>query len=145
MPSKKYTRHCSVHGNGNHRRVRSGAFKCLRCETDKITEFRRRRKEALVAYAGGACVECGYDRCLDALTFHHRDPAAKDFSISSDGTPRSWEKQLEEIAKCDLLCANCHAEEHARIHLEERGMRLLTSKLTAAYEASQATVVNAPD
>ncbi len=25
---------------------------------------------------------------------------------------KKWESILEEVKKCDLLCANCHAEEH---------------------------------
>jgi hypothetical protein len=72
----------------------------------------------LVDEAGGACQLCGYDRCIAALEFHHRDPAEKSFSLSHRGVARSLAKARAEAAKCILLCANCHAE-------VEAGMRSL--------------------
>ena len=76
---------------------------------------RRREKVRLMAvgYKGGRCQVCGYDRCIEALGFHHLDPTQKDFGISKKGYTRSWEKVKAEIAKCILLCANCHREIHA--------------------------------
>ena len=72
-----------------------------------------RRKCLLIAEAGGRCTRCGYSRNLAALTWHHTDPAKKSFNLDmcalsnrSDGEVRT------ELAKCVLLCANCHAEEH---------------------------------
>jgi len=50
---------------------------------------------------------------MEALEFHHRDSSKKDFGISYRGYTRSWAKVLEEIEKCELLCANCHRETHA--------------------------------
>jgi 5-methylcytosine-specific restriction endonuclease McrA len=76
---------------------------------------RRREKVRLMAvsYKGGCCQVCGYDRCIEALEFHHLDPTQKDFGISHKGYTRSWEKVKEEADKCILLCANCHREFHA--------------------------------
>jgi hypothetical protein len=68
-----------------------------------------------IDYMGGRCVRCGYDRCADALEFHHRDSSEKDFGISHRGYTRSWDKIREEIEKCELLCANCHREVHAQM------------------------------
>lgn len=48
--------------------------------------------------------------CLD---FHHRNPKEKKFIILHmvrDGFSKSM--ILEEIAKCDVLCANCHRKHH---------------------------------
>jgi hypothetical protein len=77
---------------------------------------KRRRKIRLMAieYKGGKCSICGYNRCSDALEFHHTDSSGKDFSISSKGYTRSWKKVKEELDKCDLLCADCHREIHAK-------------------------------
>lgn len=76
---------------------------------------RRREKvrQMAVEYKGGSCEVCGYNRCIEALEFHHIDPTKKDFGISSKGYARSWEKVRAEIEKCVLLCANCHREYHA--------------------------------
>src|SRR5918993_4024704 len=76
---------------------------------------RRREKVRLMAveYKGGRCQVCGYERCIEALEFHHLDPTQKDFGISRKGYTRSWEKVKEEVDECILLCANCHREFHA--------------------------------
>jgi hypothetical protein len=52
---------------------------------------------------------------LEALQFHHRDPSKKSFAIAAGGLTRSIEVLRIEAAKCDLLCANCHAEVEAGI------------------------------
>jgi hypothetical protein len=38
------------------------------------------------------------------------NPADKEFSIAGRGVARSFERARAEVAKCVLLCANCHAE-----------------------------------
>jgi len=80
---------------------------------------KRRKKIRLmaIAYKGGSCEICGYNRCLEALEFHHRDPSKKDFSISEKGYTRSWKKVRDEIDKCLLVCANCHREIHVNRQL----------------------------
>ena len=78
---------------------------------------KRREKIRLMAvsYKGGCCQICGYDRCVEALEFHHLDPEQKEFGISSKGYARSWERVKREADKCIMLCANCHREFHAGI------------------------------
>ncbi len=68
-------------------------------------------KETLVALKGGKCERCGYDKCIQALEFHHLDPTQKEFNLS---TLRGGaiKHSLIEIEKCILLCSNCHKEEH---------------------------------
>ena len=45
-----------------------------------------------------------------ALHFHHVDPSSKRFHLSMQGATRSLASARAEMAKCVLLCANCHAE-----------------------------------
>ena len=66
-----------------------------------------------IEYKGGSCKRCGYNRCIEALEFHHNNSFGKDFSISAKGYTRGWAKVKEELDKCILLCANCHREVHA--------------------------------
>ena len=68
-----------------------------------------------VAYKGNKCARCGYDRCIEALEFHHTDPTKKDFGVSSKGYTRNWKRVQEELDKCVMLCANCHREVHAEL------------------------------
>ena len=73
--------------------------------------WRKRTKELLVEYKGGKCEFCGYDKCIEALEFHHIDETTKEFAIS--GSTKSLEKQKKEADKCYMLCANCHRELHS--------------------------------
>ena len=82
-----------------------------RCNSCVVKRSRHRRKEKAVDYLGGKCVRCGYDACIAALQFHHKDCEEKDFNISHTIIKR-WSDLKEELDKCELLCANCHAEEH---------------------------------
>jgi len=60
------------------------------------------------------CAICGYDKCDDALDFHHTNPKDKKFPLIMCNIYRSSFSVTEEINKCILLCKNCHAEvEHA--------------------------------
>lgn len=76
-----------------------------------VKTFRKKNKERAIEYKGGKCQICGYNKCNNALEFHHVDPSKKDFHISKNMN-KSWEKIKNEIDKCVLVCANCHREIH---------------------------------
>lgn len=71
-----------------------------------------RRKKLAVQYLGGECSVCGYQKYYGALHFHHKDPETKDMTWTKLRL-HSWDRVLQELDKCELLCANCHAEIHA--------------------------------
>lgn len=79
---------------------------------EAVQKRRRKLKSMAVDYKGGKCVKCEYNRCNDALEFHHLNPNEKDFAISASGNTRSWDKIKKELDKCILVCANCHREIH---------------------------------
>lgn len=54
-----------------------------------------------------SCVGCGIDD-RRVLQFDHRDGVKKSFNVAEHGG-RSWKTVLNEIEKCDIRCANCHA------------------------------------
>lgn len=88
----------------------------VKCKNKYHVKLKRKRlKLKSVEYKGGSCEICGYNKCIEALEFHHRDPKEKDFAISTDGNTRSWEKIKKELDKCFLLCSNCHREVHNSI------------------------------
>ena len=88
-----------------------------------------------VEYKGGSCAVCGYNRCIEALEFHHNNSSGKDFSISEKGYTRSWAKVKEELDKCMLLCANCHREIHAQTQLPRETVVDTAGELREAYPA----------
>ena len=70
-----------------------------------------RRKRALIARykVMRGCDICGYNKYFGALGFHHtRDK----YRVVNEMLAYSKARLKAEIAKCDLLCANCHAEVH---------------------------------
>ena len=49
------------------------------------------------------------------LHFHHRDRSDKSFNMAHVvGRATSIKQILNEMKKCDILCANCHAIRHWR-------------------------------
>lgn len=87
--------------------------KCKPCENTSRDEYRVNiikevLKELNKPYA---CWRCGYNKNSAALCFHHIDPMKKDIELSQmSKTTKAGVK--EEIRKCELLCHNCHMEEH---------------------------------
>lgn len=81
---------------------------CKNIQSSYTTREKNRR--LATERAGGKCQACGYDRCVQALEFHHLDSAKKDFAVAS--STKSWEEIKREVDKCILLCANCHREVH---------------------------------
>jgi hypothetical protein len=57
------------------------------------------------------CVDCGEEDPV-VLEFDHL--ADKSFSIGQALPYRNWQRILEEIAKCEVVCANCHRRRTAR-------------------------------
>jgi hypothetical protein len=94
---------------------------------EAVVKRRQTIKIRAVALLGGVCIICGYDRHPGVLDFHHIDPATKSFGISSGGLSRSWISIQAELAKCVLVCANCHRE-------IELGLVDLTSYLQRRHE-----------
>lgn len=94
-----------------------------------IRAVRARRKKVRqmsVEYKGSKCATCGYNRCIEALEFHHNDLSQKDFGISEKGYTRSWDKVKEELDKCIMLCANCHRELHAKLAASSGNTRMIS-------------------
>jgi hypothetical protein len=90
---------------------RSYCEKCTTLNRRKCRRIRNDWKVQLVELHGGHCLKCGYKKCIAALQFHHRNPKTKLFAIGCDHK-YGLEEMITESKKCDLLCANCHIEEH---------------------------------
>lgn len=84
---------------------------CGKCHSKYTTQKGREKKLKAVEYKGGKCEICGYDKCINALDFHHKDPSQKDLSFKSK-RGWSWNKLKVELDKCILVCSNCHREIH---------------------------------
>lgn len=65
----------------------------------------RARTDAIKRERG--CMDCGYNKHACALDFDHRPGEIKLFNVAAlmSGV---WARVEAEIAKCDVVCANCH-------------------------------------
>ena len=107
-------RDCGVKLNDNNAYFRKSRgiyyFVCKSCTNKRRKEF----KTKCIEYKGECCQKCGYNKEITALEFHHKNQQDKENLVSKMAT-KSWEKAKKEMDKCNLLCANCHREEHYRI------------------------------
>lgn len=71
---------------------------------------------------GGACDGCRRRGPDQIFEFHHIRASEKEFGISEDGIMRSWPRIVAELAKCVMLCANCHREVHAGVRDLDDGL-----------------------
>lgn len=79
-------------------------------------------RNLLAECCGGKCCICGYDKFVTALEYHH--VKQKSFTIldkvqeliaTSNGIRSSHAQALaNELAKCILVCANCHRAIHGK-------------------------------
>lgn len=79
--------------------------------------YRERNKEAWLVilreeFGSICCDECGYDKCFEALDFHHLDPNKKEHSFGNLIHLKPTDNRIKELEKGILLCATCHREKH---------------------------------
>jgi hypothetical protein len=91
-------------------RLKISAY-CKECSKKERIERYRCFKKKCVDYLGGKCKLCGYNKCMEALDFHHTDKNEKEFGIANIKN-NNFEKVKKELDKCILLCCRCHRELH---------------------------------
>ena len=104
--SGRQTRFCSRRCKNGHNNNRHQSYRAQQTRG-------RKRKLAIVSLKGMQCERCGYARNFSALEFHHIEPNLKEFHLDLRSlSNRKWSVILEEVAKCILVCSNCHKEIH---------------------------------
>lgn len=101
--------------------VRDGHLNwCKPCIVTRYSTGKAERQRALLRYiqdikVARGCADCGYRENPVALDFDHLPGHRKEFRIATMASGWSKAKIDAEIAKCDVVCANCH-----RIRTSER-------------------------
>jgi hypothetical protein len=70
------------------------------------TALRQRRKDFIRGLKNAPCTDCGVQYHTDVMEFDHAR-GEKLFELSR-AHKHSYERIKTEVAKCDLVCANCH-------------------------------------
>lgn len=84
---------------------------CRRCQHSRYEKPHADRKTQLVRdfKVSKGCADCGYDKHPSALEFDHLPGTEKLFNIGEKVASYAIERIWAEIAKCEVVCANCHA------------------------------------
>ena len=80
---------------------------------ERVTKNRQHRQARLLEFKSQlSCCKCG-ETSTACLDFHHVDPNEKEHAISKISTNWSWDRLMQEIKKCIVVCSNCHRKIHA--------------------------------
>ena len=104
---RKYcSRNCTDNYRYKHNPTRKAAAATRRDETRQLLNAYKMDR--------GCCV-CGYKEHPAALECNHINPYSKRFTVGAS-VSMSWPALEEELKKCEIMCANCHA-----IHTTQHG------------------------
>lgn len=93
-----YSQHYTKYGDEYRARARVNRLKTREFLHEKILEYLK----------GKSCSICGQTD-IRTFEFDHINPESKSFGIANGiRYGRKWDTILDEIAKCRVLCANCH-------------------------------------
>lgn len=125
--SWKFRTHCkNEHPLEANRKVRAdtGWAECLACirargrkrdsRTYRASQGRLRKRRIAEVKARvwdlkrAPCSDCGQSFHPQCMDFDHRDAETKTRNVSALVSTGSWPRVSREIAKCDLVCSNCH-------------------------------------
>lgn len=71
-------------------------------------EIIRKKREYLNKLKERPCIDCGLKFPPYVMDFDHKDKSTKKYNISLMLNNQGWKIIKEEVAKCDIVCANCH-------------------------------------
>ena len=96
--------HGTVTGYDHH------GCKCDECKSAKAEaqSKQRRKKQAVIdEIKSVSCLDCGGVFPPECMDFDHVT-GEKEFPISFGVKSVSMQRVLDEIAKCEIICSNCH-------------------------------------
>lgn len=101
-------------------------WECKTCRNKKLSPYYKERrgarakvenqknqdrKDYFVEMFGRICFDCKVSYPNYIFDFHHIDPSEKDIKISSIRSLKDH-RIKSELAKCVMLCSNCHRTRH---------------------------------
>lgn len=99
---------------------------CKPCIVQRYARGKAERQRRLLEYIQGiklsrGCADCGYREHPAALEFDHLPGHVKETRIATMAAGSTKAKIDAEIAKCEVVCANCHRVRTARRLAESKG------------------------
>jgi hypothetical protein len=110
---QSWCRECKKAADAEYYQENKGKY--LKYNRDQYARYRRRLDELKSL----PCADCGGNFPPYVMDFDHLDATIKKFNVGVNKR-YGWEVMLREVAKCELVCANCH-----RIRTHQRRNRLI--------------------
>lgn len=118
------------------RKTTPAATPALQRRRDAWNRRRQAQLQVLEQLRQQPCADCGltYPTCV--MEFDHRDPSQKRFLVSQMPGRVKLTTLLAEVAKCDVVCANCHrVRTYQRRQVEWAKQLRLIEEVAAKYAA----------
>lgn len=114
---------------GNYKTKDGHLSWCKPCTVKRYRKGVLERAAKVRAYIAGikmerGCTDCGFRGHPAALEFDHLPGFVKEHRIATLSAGAKREKIDAEIAKCEVVCANCHAIRTANRRAEAKGVRV---------------------
>lgn len=82
-----------------------------------IARYQRKREQFDEFMKVRVCEQCGAsDKEVPRLEWHHRDPETKTANVANMVNTHRWARIMAEVAKCKLLCPECHKRAHHELN-----------------------------
>jgi hypothetical protein len=99
----------SAYGKEHYAANRARYIEQARIQKEKL--MLERTTYLIQYFERNRCVDCGEEDPVVLEFDHLRD---KSFAIGPNLARRSWQSILDEMEKCEVVCANCHRRRTAR-------------------------------
>lgn len=77
-----------------------------------VRRNRDKRRQRVIEAKDRPCQDCGVPYPVAVMHFHHRPGEMKVDTMSNLVRGKGMRAIEDELAKCDVLCANCHTLRH---------------------------------
>ena len=104
--------------NAKARRRGGRRYNCRECSSDYACGFSGRNRKLIQEAKDVPCMGCGVRHPFWIMQFDHVR-GKKEFNLSA-ASARAEQKVKDEIAKCDIVCSNCHDDRTYKRDLEKR-------------------------
>ena len=100
----------NCHRARTRRRGTAGPSADPTSELERKRRYWRSQLKMLERLKRRPCSDCGGRYASCAMDFDHRDPREKRYTVSRMVGRAGTARIMAEVAKCDIVCANCHRD-----------------------------------
>ena len=91
----------------NDRKSKDRSPEWLSRRANYLRKYQSKRRKLVADMKRRPCIDCGKRFPPECMDFDHRPGEEKNFCVAGKLT-LPWDRVVSEIAKCDVVCSNCH-------------------------------------